>query len=256
MICSLSELSVASFNSVEAARLARNGPLRRGRYSPLSSISVAYDEAQNAFTYAVEGACELGHRMLNATDAGARWLHSHGLLEMVPHACTIVENGAPDPPPASPPPPSPKPPPLTPPATVTIETSVQFGLSSVSDLVSSRRHLQVYDRVGGATSAFAATILEWGRERRESMDLEGTFFSTKPEVDVIEGLDLAVTFTSLLNSSESQVSQYLEEAVRTALTDGVTSYNLSLSAVSTNSADSRRLSESNASNAAAPSLPL
>ena len=177
--------AVTQVNGVEAARLAANSALGRGRYTPLSSVGVAYDPAQNAFTYSVAGACELGHRMVNATDAAATWLAAHGLLEATPHACTIIEHGAPDPPPASPPPPSPKPPPLTPPLTVMIETSVQFGLNSVSGLASSRRRLQEYDVIGGATSAFAASILEWGRERRAQMDLddlEGMLFSTRPEV--------------------------------------------------------------------------
>ena len=53
---------------------------------------------------------------------------------------------------------------------------------------------------------------------------------TTPEVDVVEGLNLSVTFVSRYDATESRAQAHFERGVRTALiTEGVSSYSLTTS---------------------------
>ena len=117
----LLELKAAQVNAEEEARAPTNALLGRGRYEPISAVDVAY--VSNTFEYTLHGACELAHRLTNWSGLAAG-LRNLTLYESKPAACTVLEFGAPRPPPNGPPPPwspPPLPPPSAPPATIAVQ---------------------------------------------------------------------------------------------------------------------------------------
>ena len=96
----------AQITRVENSREALNSLLGRGVYESISSIDVSFNGAQNEFAYTIRGSCELGHRMMGTNFTFMSYLLSLGLEERLTGRCSVLEFGAPNPPPAAPPPPS------------------------------------------------------------------------------------------------------------------------------------------------------
>ena len=136
----------AAINAVEASR--------RGKYSAIGGISIVYREAENSFAYSIHGACALVHRMMAWSERLNSSVSNLTLFIHEPATCSLIEFGAPRPPPGMPPPPTPPPPlipPSTPPASVPIMATISMRVDELGTLSPD------------SVATFADCILRWIR---------------------------------------------------------------------------------------------
>ena len=119
----------AAINAVEVSR--------RGKYSTIGGISIVYREAENSFAYSIYGACALVHRMMAWSERLNSSIGNLTLFIHEPVTCSLIEYGAPRPPPGMPPPPTPPPPlipPSAPPASVPIMATISMRIDERGSL--------------------------------------------------------------------------------------------------------------------------
>ena len=118
-----------------------------GTYTPITSIAVDIVDRNHTMQYTIHGACPVIFGML-ALELVQERLLGWGLYNSTLPACTVVENGAPAPPPSLPPPPS------VPPARVLVEAHVTLNANA------EQGELPL-----SASAAFARMALEWAAGR-------------------------------------------------------------------------------------------
>lgn len=175
-----------------------------GTYTPITSVAISILDRNHTMQYVIHGACPVIFGMLSHALVQQAFF-SLGLYNSSLPACTIIENGAPGPPP------SPPPPPAVPPARVMVEAFVTLDLDP-----------RGADLPLSASDVFATVALEWAAGRVSHAEqitdhhAEGASLS---ELTVSEGSESIV---KCLVDDVSQVSGMLapiEAAGRLALCD-------------------------------------
>ena len=112
-----------------------------GKYTRLTSVQLSVIDRNHTLKFVIHGACPVIFGIIALDVVVDEW-NRLGLYNSTLPACTVINNGAPKPPPTSPPPPS------IPPARVRVDTFVSIALdTSGLSLI--------------ATAAFADAVLNW-----------------------------------------------------------------------------------------------
>ena len=116
-----------------------------GKYTRITSVQLSVIDRNHTLKFVIHGACPVIFGIIALDVVVDEW-NRLGLYNSTLPACTVINNGAPKPPPTSPPPPS------IPPARVRVDTFVSIALDTSGLSLT-------------ATAAFADVALNWAIER-------------------------------------------------------------------------------------------
>lgn len=167
-----------------------------GLYTPIFAVTLSILDRNHTLQYVIHGACPVISGMLSRAHVRQTFV-SLGLYHSTAPACTVIESGAPDPPPSPPPPPG------VPPARVIVEAFITLDIDP-----------RGANLLLTASDVFATVALEWASGRvsllaeitghhAEGASLSGLTVTEGSESIVIYLLDDASQVSWLLATIEA-----------------------------------------------------
>lgn len=163
-----------------------------GTYTPITAIALAVAHRNHTIQYTVHGACPVVHGMLSELRLQESLL-SLGLFNSSSPVCTVIEYGAPAPPPAAPPPPS------VPPATVRVDAYVTLNLNPEGTLPTT------------AAAVFASSALGWATERVVHAEDLTDHHAGGAALTEVELTEVSSSVTSIVVDDSRQMAGLLPE---------------------------------------------